>query len=137
MEAQEITVEATLEGYASVEAFAEECLELFCVPMKLQMAINIALEEMFINIVHYAYPEGVGKASARFEILEDPHRLAITLKDSGIPYDPLAKEDPDVTASANDRLIGGLGIFMTKKFMDEVSYSYEDGKNVFSMAKYL
>lgn len=137
MEAQELIVDATEEGFEAVQEFAEGCLEEFDIPLKLQMAINISLEEMFINIVHYAYPDGVGKASARFELLDNPRRLAITLKDSGIPYNPLAKEDPDIAASAEDRLIGGLGIFMTKKFMDEVSYSYEDGKNVFVMAKFL
>ena len=137
VEAQELVVDATMEGFASVEAFAEEYLDLQDVPFKLRMPISVSVEEMFVNIVHYAYPDGPGKASARFEILDNPRRIKITFKDRGIPYDPLAKEDPDITASANDRLIGGLGIFMTKKFMDEVSYAYEDGQNVFSMTKYL
>ena len=137
MEAKELVVEATEEGFATVQAFAEEYLELHDVPLKLQMPINVAVEEMFINIVHYAYPNGPGMASARFEILVNPRRVRITFKDRGIPYNPLAKEDPDISMSADDRLIGGLGIFMTKKFMDEVSYVYEDGQNVFSMIKYL
>lgn len=137
MEAQELVVDATDEGFVTVQGFVEELLERLEIPMKLQIAINISFEEMFINIVHYAYPEGVGKASVRVELLENPRRIVLTLKDSGIPYNPLAKEDPDITASVENRLIGGLGIFMTKKYMDEVNYSHVDGMNVFSMAKYL
>ena len=137
MEAQDLVVDATDEGFETAQGFVEELLERLEIPMKLQIAINISFEEMFINIVHYAYPEGVGKASVRVELLENPRRIVLTLKDSGIPYNPLAKEDPDITASVENRLIGGLGIFMTKKYMDEVKYSHVDGKNVFSMAKYL
>lgn len=104
-----------------------------CSPKSI-MQINIAVEEIFVNIAHYAYPGRVGEAVVEVEIA-DEQSVTITFIDSGIQYDPLAKPDPDVTLSANDRNIGGLGIFMTKKLMDELSYEYRDGQNVFSMKK--
>ena len=103
--------------------------------MKAQMQLCVAAEEIFVNIASYAYAPGTGKATVRVAIEEEPRRAIVTFLDSGTPFDPLAREDPDVTLSAEERQIGGLGIFMTKKTMDDVSYVYRDGQNVLTLKK--
>ena len=90
-----------------------------------------------MNIVHYAYNPQVGKATIRCEVTDNPMQVIIQFLDSGIPFDPLAKEDADITLSAEERNIGGLGIFMVKQSMDEVNYEYMDGKNVLTIRKVL
>ena len=101
------------------------------------MQIELSVEEIFVNIANYAYTPEVGNALIRVDISGDPPTAEITFVDQGRQYDPLAKEDPDVTLPAKDRGIGGLGIFLTKKSMDEVSYAYRDGSNVLTMKKTL
>ena len=101
------------------------------------MEIDVAAEEIFVNIANYAYAPKEGKASVRVQVSEDPAEVTISFADSGTPYNPLEKEDPDVTLSAEEREIGGLGIYMTKEFMDHVSYEYRDGKNILTMRKKL
>ena len=103
----------------------------------MQIQIDIAVEEMFVNVASYAYRPGTGTATLRVHADASTRAAGITILDSGVPYDPLAKPDPDVTLSAEERRIGGLGIFMTKKAMDEVAYRFEDGKNIFTMKKIL
>ena len=117
-----------------VLGFVEEELEKHDCNMKAQMAIALSLEEMFVNICHYAYEGKTGDASISLDF-DDEGYVSITLKDHGIPYDPLAREDPDVNAAAEDRGIGGLGIYLTKKQMDECSYRREDDMNIFTMRK--
>ena len=73
----------------------------------------------------------------RVEVSEEPVTVMITFVDHGIPYDPLAKEDPDIKLPADEREVGGLGIFMTKKIMDDVTYTYKDGKNILTLKKNL
>ena len=90
-----------------------------------------------MNIAHYAYAPGTGSATIHFEARTDPKRAVITFTDSGIPYDPLSRPDPDVTLSAEERQIGGLGIFMVKKSMDDIWYEYRDGHNVLTIVKNL
>ena len=132
---KELTLEATLENLTQVTGFLERELEAAGCPMKAQIAISIAAEEIYVNIAHYAYAPGTGEASVRIEILNDPTAARITFIDSGVAFDPLAKEDPDVTLSGMDRAIGGLGIYMTKKSMDDVRYARSDGKNVLTIVK--
>ncbi len=128
----EVIFPATDEALAQVNQYVEERLEAAGCSVKNQMKIMIALEELFINVAHYAYPEGVeGTVAIELDITDDVMRL--TLKDSGMPFDPLAKEDPDITLSAGERQIGGLGIFMVKKTMDDVSYVYENGQNILTI----
>ena len=103
--------------------------------MKAQMLIGIAIDELFGNIAHYAYTPDVGEVTVRVEVTENPLSVVITFIDGGVPYDPLATEDPDTTLSAEERDIGGLGIFMVKKSMDEITYRYEGGKNILSIRK--
>ena len=133
----EMEIEATVENYPLVEEFMEENLEKAECPMKAQMEINIAVEEIFVNIAHYAYTPDKGNATVRVEVLEDPVIVKITFIDQGRPYDPLAKEDPDITLSARDRQIGGLGIFLTKSIMDNIVYTYRDGQNILELKKNL
>lgn len=131
----ELNIAAEVGKLDDVLAFVEALLEdTGCLP-KARMQIAIALEELFINIAHYAYPDG--KGSVRLLACVTPEAAEITLIDSGIPYDPLKKPDPDVTLSAKERAIGGLGIFMSKKLMDNISYEYKDGKNHLTIKKLL
>ena len=132
---KEITLLATLENIETVTDFVNEQLETVDCPMKMQIQIDIAIDELFSNIARYAYTPKTGEATVRFEINEDGRGVAITFIDSGVPYNPLAKADPDTTLSAEEREIGGLGIYMVKKSMDNVSYEYKDGKNVLTIKK--
>ena len=106
----ELTVAATVENIETVTDFVNEQLEAMDCPMKAQMQIDIAIDELFGNIAHYAYNPEVGQATVRVEVAEDPLSVVITFIDNGTPYDPLAKADPDTTLSAEERDIGGLGI---------------------------
>ena len=105
--------------------------------MTTQIAIDVAVEELFVNITSYAYEQGEGVAVVQISVHEDPLSVEITFIDNGVQYDPLAKEDPDVTLSAKERKKGGLGIFMVKNTMDNVSYEYKDGKNILTIKKNL
>ena len=133
----ELTIDATVENIGIVTDFVNEQLEALDCPMKAQMQIDIAIDELFGNIAHYAYNPEVGDATVRVEIIEDPLTVVITFIDKGVPYDPLAKEDPDVTLSAEERGIGGLGIYMVKKSMDDITYEYKDGQNILKIKKYI
>ena len=93
--------------------------------------VCIAVEEVFVNIASYAYPSDDGEVT--ISVFADSGKLIIEFEDSGTPYDPLAKADPDVSLSAGEREIGGLGIFMVKELMDDVVYRYEDGKNILTI----
>lgn len=126
---KEITVDATIDNIGVVTDFVDEFLEEADCPMKAKMQLDIAIDELFGNIAHYAYREETGNATVRVEMLEAPKAVCVTFIDSGIPYNPLEKPDPDVTLSAEERAIGGLGIFMVKKNMDDMQYDYCDGQN--------
>ena len=131
----ELTLQASLEKLDEVLAFVEENLEKNDCPMKVLMQVQIAVEEIFVNIAHYAYGSEQGTATIRVEVGGDPLQVIITFIDQGVPYDPLKKEDPDISLSAEERQIGGLGIFMVKKSMDYVKYEYKDGKNILTISK--
>lgn len=132
---KELTIAATVENIEVVTDFVNQQLEELACPMKAQMQIDIAIDELFSNIAHYSYNPEVGQATVRVEVVENPLAVTITFIDNGIPYDPLAKEDPDLTLSAEERQIGGLGIYMVKKSMDEITYEYKDGQNILSIKK--
>ena len=97
--------------------------------------IDVAIEEIFVNIAHYAYGEKQGEAEIAAGFVDGVFRVVFS--DSGTPFNPLLREDPDITLSADERDIGGLGIFLTKKFMTSVDYEYKDGKNVLTITKTL
>lgn len=132
-----MTVEASTDNLYQVLGFLDERLEeAGCLPTT-QMRIDLVAEELFVNVAHYAYAPNTGDVTITFDVEEDPLTAVITFEDSGVPYDPLKKEDPDVTLEAKDRQIGGLGIFMVKKNVDDIFYEYRDGKNVLTIKKTL
>ncbi len=133
----EIEMEAVPQNLPQLLEWIETRLEEADCPPKTQMQIAVAAEEIFVNIANYAYAPGTGRVTARMDISGEPPRLSITFIDSGVPYDPLSRVDPDLSLPVEQREVGGLGIYMTKKFMDSVSYEYIDGCNVFTMKKYL
>ncbi len=132
---KELTIEATPENVDTVVAFVDEQLEEYGCGMKEQMAIDVAIDELFANIAHYAYNPDTGYATVRVDVLKDPLTVEVTFIDNGKPYDPLAKDDPDTTLSLEDREIGGMGILIVKKSMDAVNYEYKDGKNILTIKK--
>ena len=133
----EMEIEATDENLPAVQSFVGEQLDAAVCSPKAQMQIGVAVEEIFINISHYAYAPDKGKATVRVEVSDDPVTVSITFVDHGVPYDPLAMPDPDVTLPAGERQIGGLGIFLTKQLMDDVCYEYRDGQNILTLKKKL
>lgn len=132
---KELTVAATLENLAPVQEFIEGELEAAGCSMKTVMQISVAVEEIYVNIAHYAYHPVVGEATIRCQVGGDPLQVTIQFLDSGKPFDPLKKPDADITLSAEERDIGGLGILMVKKSMDAVDYAYENGKNILTIRK--
>ena len=135
---KELIIEADRSNTPQVQAFIDEQLEEIDCPMMIQTAIDIAVEELFVNIASYAYDSGIGMAVVQVTVHEDPLSVEITFIDNGRQYDPLAKADPDTTiSSAKQRKKGGLGIFMVKKSMDNVNYEYKDGKNILTIKKSL
>lgn len=134
---QTFSIEAKTDNLDQVLDFIRRTLEKQECPVRILGQIEVAAEEIFVNIARYAYETGVGDAGIRVEVEQDPLRVAITFMDHGVPYDPLQRENPDTTLSAEERQIGGLGIYMVKKSMDDVCYDYQDGKNILTIRKNL
>ena len=132
---ENLSVDAKSENLEKVLAFVDGILEAEDCNMKVMMQLAVAVEEIFINIASYAYGGQDGKAEIAVTVTDDPRSVAIEFRDNGIKFDPLAKPDPDVTLSAEDRQIGGLGIYMVKKSMDDVTYEYVNGQNVLTIRK--
>lgn len=130
-----ITAEAKIENIALVTDFVNFILEKNECSMKVQMEIDIVIDEIFSNIAYYAYAPGSGEATVQVEIEDSPKRLELVFIDRGIPYNPLENKDPDVTLDIEERKIGGLGIFLVKEMMDEVLYEYVDGQNILKLIK--
>lgn len=134
---KKIEIEAKKENLEEVLAFIDGYLEEVECPMKKQMQIDLAVEELFVNVALYAYAPGTGDVVIEISLSEDRSQALITFIDSGIPYDPLAKEDPDVTLPGEERQIGGLGIFLIKQYMDDIRYRFIDGCNNLTIVKNL
>lgn len=132
---KELTVEATIQNIEVVTDFINASLDEYNCSMKAQTQIDIAIDELFSNIARYAYNPETGSATVQIDLEEGTPIVVITFKDRGLPYDPLKKPDPDVTLSAEERDIGGLGIFLVKKSMDEITYRYENGQNILTVKK--
>lgn len=154
MSKKNLKILAVVDNLAQVLENVDAQLETENCPMKIQMQVDIAVEELFVNIANYAYTPDTGDADILIETLNtcpipEEYRkglsekdlkgkwLSITLSDSGVPFDPLQKDDPDISLSAQERRVGGLGIFMVKKSMDHMYYEYKDGKNHISIIKKL
>jgi sigma-B regulation protein RsbU (phosphoserine phosphatase) len=129
------TFPARVGELSDVLGFVDQTLESYECPMKIQTAICVAIEEVFVNVARYAYGEGEGDMTLGIGFDAESREITFRMTDRGIPFDPLKKPDPDITLSAEEREIGGLGIFITKKTMDRVSYAYENGENVLTMIK--
>jgi anti-sigma regulatory factor (Ser/Thr protein kinase) len=134
---KEITVDATIENMNTVTAFVDDFLDQIACPMKSKIQINIVIDEIFGNICHYAYKDSVGTVTVRVESGNTPKAVFLTFTDNGIPYNPLETEDPDITLSSEERKIGGLGIYLVKKNMDEMKYEYVNQQNRLWMEKRL
>ena len=133
---EKITVDALLENLQEVIDFATEKLEARECPMKASMQLELVIEEIFVNIASYAYHPEIGAATFCMEFEENPAAVVMTFIDGGKPYNPLEKKDPDTTLDIDERDVGGLGIFLVKKNVDEISYEYADEKNILRMKKF-
>ena len=123
---KELSIDATIENIAPVTDFVNGELAALNCPPKVQRQIDVAIDELFGNIAQYAYDPDVGPATVRVEVMEEPLAVVITFIDHGVPYDPLSQEAP-----------GGLGIFLVRKTMDDVTYEYKNGQNILKIKKRL
>lgn len=130
-----ITVPAESAALETVNAFIQEKLESINCPKRARMQMMLAVEEIFVNISSYAYHPEVGQAEVGVDIDGDPPTVTIRFLDQGRPFNPLEKPDADITLNAQEREIGGLGILLVKKIMDQVDYAYENGKNILIIKK--
>ena len=136
---KELIVEAKRENLLEVQAFIDEQLEAVDCPMTTQTAIDIAVEELFVNVAHYAYPEATpdnpGMVYVSYTYSADPPSITVDIIDEGIPYDPLAKPDAVTPDDIAEVPIGGLGILMAKRSVDEIRYERIDESNVVTIVK--
>lgn len=132
---EKLTVEAIVENLSVVTEFIIEPLEERNCKAKILMQMELVIEELFVNVASYAYKDKKGICTVIRQFEENPRAINITFIDSGVPYNPLNKPDPDTSLGVEEREIGGLGIFLVKKNVDEISYEYKDEQNVLSFKK--
>lgn len=133
---EKMTIEATIENLAAVTEFIISSLEEKDCSMKIIMQMEIVIEEVFVNVASYAYRPNVGEVTICKDFEDAPNAIKITFIDCGVEYNPLEHEDPDINAPAEERSIGGLGIFLVKNNVDDISYERKDGKNVLTLKKF-
>ena len=131
----EITLEALDENLEAAQEFVRNQVEPLCSDTTVRLQLDLVVEEIFVNIAHYAYAPQTGSVTITCKISTEPARLTVSFADSGKPFNPLEKPDPDVTLSSEERSIGGLGIFLVKKYMTSTAYDYKDGKNIFTLTR--
>jgi anti-sigma regulatory factor (Ser/Thr protein kinase) len=129
------TFVAKADELANVVDFVEGELDKYECNQKLKTSICVAIEEVFVNVAHYAYPDTEGGVDVSVAYDNATREVTFEIVDSGVPFDPLKKPDPDVSLPAEEREIGGLGIFIAKKTMDSITYVYENAKNKLTMTK--
>ncbi len=132
---EELVVETTMENMNFVLSFIEKAAEDAGCPEKQRKQLILSLEEIYVNIVNYAYKEQMGECRIFYEVIETKQGLRIVVKDRGVPFNPLEKENPKLTDSVEEKPIGGLGIYMVRQNMDTIQYHYENGENVLIMEK--
>lgn len=132
-----ITVPAETAQLEGVNAFIDDILDGCGCPAKVRLQVELAVEEIFVNIASYAYHPERGETEVCVDTHGDPPTVTITFLDHGKPFNPLDRPDADVTLPVEERGIGGLGILLVKKNMDDVTYSYENGKNILTITKRL
>ena len=133
---KEIIFPAEIDSIPAITDFVNEALEEADCSMKAQTQIDIAIDELFSNIAYYAYGENKGEATVVVDLDAEKREVSITFIDSGTPYNPLEKKDPDISVALEDREIGGLGIFMVKQCVDEMAYNYTNGRNILTVKKF-
>lgn len=134
---EELVIKAVVENLDSVNSFIHKAIEQFEVSKRTLMQLDLVVEEIFVNIANYAYAPNIGSAKILLNIDTDPVSVSLTFIDSGMPYNPLKRTDPDVNLSAEARKIGGLGVFLTKNLVNDISYQYIDGQNILKIKKHL
>ena len=134
---KELTIEAMVRNIPTVTEFVDEELDgLNCTP-RIQAQINVAIDELFSNIARYAYNPATGPATVRVEVEKNPLAVLVTFIDHGRRYDPLTTKEPDLSLNLLERPAGGLGVFLVRKTMDDVSYEYRDGRNILRIKKHI
>jgi anti-sigma regulatory factor (Ser/Thr protein kinase) len=132
-----IEIQALTENLQTVLNFIDIHLAQMGASVKIQTQIEVAVEELFVNIAYYAYSPDIGNVVINVEKDFEKKQISFTFTDTGKPYNPLEKPDPDITLSAEERSIGGLGIYMVKKSMDDIRYEYKNGQNILTIMKKL
>jgi sigma-B regulation protein RsbU (phosphoserine phosphatase) len=129
-----LTLPNDIETIPQLNEFIDTVAEEIGLDMSLTMSLNLAIEEAVVNVMEYAYPEGE-QGNVDIEVSADERWLTFIISDNGIPFDPTTQEDADTTLSAEERPIGGLGIFLVRQLMDSINYQRENGKNILTLSK--
>lgn len=132
----ELKLEATIEKLPEVTEFVTASLEERDCSMKVVMQMELVIEEIFVNVASYAYAPETGLVTIQKSFDEEPRALNLAFIDSGKPYNPLEHKDPDTSLGVDEREVGGLGIFLIKKNVDEINYERKDGQNILSIKKF-
>ncbi len=132
-----LEIAALTENFGQALALVNAELEKMECSLKVKTLIDVAVEEIFVNIAHYAYVPDTGDVNIEVTSRKKPREITIVFRDHGVPYNPLEKPDPDTSLPAEKRPIGGLGIYMAKKCMDAMEYEYQDGTNILTLKKIL
>ena len=132
---RELTIDAVVANLEKVNEFIKNELTGIEFSKRFMMQLELVVEEIFVNIASYSYPGKTGSVTIQIEVEKNPPAVTLVFKDQGIEYNPLAQEAPDVDLALEDRNIGGLGIFLVKNYVDDLSYSYNDGSNVLTLKK--
>ncbi len=136
MKTRRLVLPNDIETIPQLNEFIDSAAEEVGLEMSLTMSLNLALEEAVVNVMEYAYPEGQ-KGNVEIEVTADQEWMTFVITDTGIAFDPTMKEDADTTLSAEERPIGGLGIFLVRQLMDVIDYKRQDNKNVLTLQKKL
>ena len=136
MQMDELRLDATIKNLPEVTEFITASLEEKDCSMKIVMQMELVIEEIFVNVASYAYAPETGAVIVRKFFDEEPRALNLTFIDFGKPYNPLEHKDPDTSLGVDEREVGGLGIFLVKKNVDEISYERKDGQNILSIKKF-
>ena len=132
---EELTIEAKIENLTNVKKFITSALKEKDCSIKIIMQMELVVEEIFVNVANYAYSPKVGNVTLQRIFENTPPSIKITFIDGGVEFNPLEKDDPNINADIDERNIGGLGIFLIKKIVDEISYERKDGKNILKIKK--
>ncbi len=128
---------AKIENLNKVFDFLDAQLSSLAYNMKAKLQLELSIEEAYVNISKYAYTSDKGEVEILSSVDEDPLQITVQFVDSGIPYNPLKTEDPDLFTDTEEKELGGLGIFLIKKNVDNIKYKYHNGKNILTLQKKL